>query len=92
MTYLKAFVRWLLTYLYRIDVKGLEHFHKAGDRILVVANHTSFLDAVLLTVFLPGDITSPSTPGWQNTGGSSPGLNWSGCFPWIPLIRYRPSH
>ncbi len=57
MTYLKAFARWLLRLLYRVKVQGLEHFDQAAERVLVIANHTSFLDAVLLTVYLPDNIT-----------------------------------
>jgi len=57
MLMLKRLAAWLLQRLYRVRVLGLEHYHAAGDRVLIVANHTSYLDAVLLTVFLPGRIT-----------------------------------
>ncbi len=57
MNVLKGFLRWLLRLLYRVEVSGLTHFEEAGDRVLVVANHTSFLDALLLAVFLPGRLT-----------------------------------
>ncbi len=57
MNLIKQLLRWLLTRLYRVDVKGLEHFSAAKGRVLVVANHTSFLDALLLAVFLPGPLT-----------------------------------
>lgn len=49
--------RWLLRRLFRVEVKGLEHYQAAGTRVLIVANHTSFLDAVLLTLFLPDRLT-----------------------------------
>ncbi len=51
------FVRWLLRLWFRVEVKGIEHYHQAGDRVLIVANHVSFLDPVLLATFLPDDIT-----------------------------------
>jgi len=57
MKLIKLLLRWLLSHLYHIEVSGLSHFAHAGKRILVVANHTSFLDAVLLTLYLPGEIT-----------------------------------
>jgi acyl-[acyl-carrier-protein]-phospholipid O-acyltransferase/long-chain-fatty-acid--[acyl-carrier-protein] ligase len=53
----KALVAWLLDALYRVDVRGLQHFHEAGDRVLIVANHLSFLDAVLIAAYVPDDLT-----------------------------------
>lgn len=47
----------VLKALYRVEVRGVENFAKAGDRILVVANHTSLLDAPLLAAFLPGNVS-----------------------------------
>ena len=54
---LKRFLHWLLTLLFRVKVVGLENYTHAGDRVLIIANHTSFLDPLLLGVFLPDDIT-----------------------------------
>jgi len=53
----KFLVRRILSLLYRVEVRGLEHFHEAGKRVLIVANHTSFLDGLLLGAFLPDDIS-----------------------------------
>lgn len=50
---LKCALRKLFTTLYKVEVKGLEHFDEAGKRVLIVANHLSFLDAVLIALFLP---------------------------------------
>lgn len=50
---LRCFLKWLLKKLYKVEVKGLENYEKAGKRVLIVANHTSFLDAILIAVFLP---------------------------------------
>ena len=50
---LKIIIRWVLTKLYRVEVKGIEHLDHFNERTLVVANHTSFLDAVLLYAYLP---------------------------------------
>ena len=44
----------LLRLLYRVEVHGRDNFDKAGDRVVVVANHVSFLDGALLAAFLPG--------------------------------------
>ncbi len=54
---LKAALRRVVGAIYRVDVRGLEHFERAGERVLVVANHTSFLDAALLYLFLPDKLT-----------------------------------
>lgn len=54
---MKAFLRWLLRALYKVEVSGLENLEAAGKRVLIVANHTSFLDAPLLALFLPGPVT-----------------------------------
>src|SRR5688572_19634993 len=58
----KPFVRWFVRRLYRVNVNGLEHHHQAGSRVVVVANHVSFLDAALLTLFLPGRLTFAIDP------------------------------
>jgi len=50
---LHTFVRWLMRALFRVRVVGLENYYAAGERKVIIANHVSFLDAVLLTAFLP---------------------------------------
>jgi acyl-[acyl-carrier-protein]-phospholipid O-acyltransferase / long-chain-fatty-acid--[acyl-carrier-protein] ligase len=52
-TLFASVARWLLRLLYRVEVKGLEHYQAAGRKVLIVPNHTSFLDGPLLSVFLP---------------------------------------
>jgi len=43
----------LLKLLYRVEIRGLENWKKAGNRVLIVANHTAFLDAPIFAAFLP---------------------------------------
>ena len=45
--------RRLFRLLHRVEVKGLDNYKAAGDRAVIVANHTSFLDGPLLGCFLP---------------------------------------
>ncbi len=52
---LKLIVRFLLKVLYRVELHGLEHYRAVSGKVLIVANHQSFLDPVLLWAFLPGD-------------------------------------
>jgi acyl-[acyl-carrier-protein]-phospholipid O-acyltransferase/long-chain-fatty-acid--[acyl-carrier-protein] ligase len=49
----KVFLQWLFKVLYKVEVKGLENYNKAGVRALIVVNHLSFLDALLIAIFLP---------------------------------------
>lgn len=49
----KVFMRRLLRLLYKVEVTGLENYRKAGDRVVIVVNHISFLDGLLLGAYLP---------------------------------------
>lgn len=44
----------ILRPLFRVREEGLDRYRQAGARAVVVANHVSFLDGLLLAVFLPG--------------------------------------
>jgi len=57
MELLKHLMRYILQFLFRVEVEGLENYQQAGQRVMIVSNHTSFLDAVLLAVFLPHRLT-----------------------------------
>lgn len=52
-----SMLRWLLSRLYKVEVKGEQHLTGLDDKVIVVANHTSFLDALLLFLFLPFPVT-----------------------------------
>jgi acyl-[acyl-carrier-protein]-phospholipid O-acyltransferase/long-chain-fatty-acid--[acyl-carrier-protein] ligase len=54
---LRAVTQFVFRQLYGVEIKGLDNFAKAGERVLMVANHTSFLDAALIASFLPEKIT-----------------------------------
>jgi acyl-[acyl-carrier-protein]-phospholipid O-acyltransferase/long-chain-fatty-acid--[acyl-carrier-protein] ligase len=56
-TLFKDIVRLTLRLLYRVEVHGVENMPKPGERAVVVVNHVSFLDGVLLGAFLPGKPT-----------------------------------
>lgn len=53
----KSFVKWILQLFYRVEIKGLEHYKKAGKRVVIVPNHLSYLDPVLISAFLPDTVT-----------------------------------
>ena len=51
---LKPLFALALRLAYGVKVRGREHLKTAGSRVVIVANHVSFLDAALLATFLPG--------------------------------------
>jgi acyl-[acyl-carrier-protein]-phospholipid O-acyltransferase/long-chain-fatty-acid--[acyl-carrier-protein] ligase len=51
---LRMLARTLFRLAYRVEVVGLENVAAAGDRVIIVPNHVSFLDAPLVAAFLPG--------------------------------------
>ena len=50
---LKLFLSTLLKLIYRVEIKGLNNYAKAGPRAVIVVNHVSFLDPPLLASFMP---------------------------------------
>ncbi len=50
-------VRTCFKWAYRLKIDGMDNLNSAGDRVLIVANHTSLLDGVLLGLFLGDDIS-----------------------------------
>lgn len=81
----KKFVRWLLGRLYRVTLRGFENYAQAGKRVLIVANHTSYLDPVLLWAFLPDEVTFAINTRIAGLWWVRPGLLFSGVFPMDPL-------
>lgn len=43
----------VLKTLFRVEIRGLDNYRRAGSRFIIVANHVSFLDAPLLAALLP---------------------------------------
>ena len=50
---LKFLLRCLFRALYRVEVTGMGYYYQAGKRVLIVANHVSLLDGILLYAWLP---------------------------------------
>jgi acyl-[acyl-carrier-protein]-phospholipid O-acyltransferase / long-chain-fatty-acid--[acyl-carrier-protein] ligase len=56
-TVIKSLVRGALRLAYRVEVVGSQNMPAPGAPAVVVVNHVSFLDGVLLAAFLPGKPT-----------------------------------
>ncbi len=50
---LRIILTFMLKLCFGVRIRGIEHFKAAGDRVLIIANHQSFLDPLLLAVFMP---------------------------------------
>jgi acyl-[acyl-carrier-protein]-phospholipid O-acyltransferase / long-chain-fatty-acid--[acyl-carrier-protein] ligase len=50
---IKNIGRQILRLLYRVEVRGLENYRAVGSRAVIIANHQSFLDGPLLSMFIP---------------------------------------
>ncbi len=81
---LKKILRALLILLYKVEVTGLDHYKNAGKRVLIIANHTSFLDPLLLGVFLPDNITFAINTQMSQRWWLKPFLRLSRVFPMDP--------
>jgi len=53
-TVIKSLARLALRLFYRVEISGLEHLPRDGAGAVVVVNHVSYLDGLLLAAFLPG--------------------------------------
>lgn len=56
-------LRWAFQFFYQARIQGLEHFNKATkDKLIIICNHTSWLDALILAAFLPEKLTFAFNP------------------------------
>ena len=63
-TLVRSVFQTILICLFRVRVKNLEHFEKAGKRVVIIANHTSLLDGLLMASFMPERITFAINTVW----------------------------
>lgn len=59
-----AICRFLIKKLYRVEVKGLEHFKNAGDKALIISNHISYMDPPIIASFLSDKIVFAVDAEW----------------------------
>lgn len=53
---LRQIAKFLFNIIYDVKVTGLSNFYNAGKRVVVVANHLSYMDPALLAIYLPEDL------------------------------------
>lgn len=51
--WIKLVLKILLKRLYRVKIQGMENYEAAGERFFITLNYTSFMDIIILSVFLP---------------------------------------
>ena len=61
---LRSILQTILSILFRVELSGLENLKKAGRRSLLIANHTSLLDGVLIAAFMPEKIMFALNSEW----------------------------
>ena len=81
---LRMLARMLFRLLYRVEVMGIENVAAAGDRVIIVPNHVSFLDAPLVAAFLPGLPVFAIDPGQMQRWWVRPFLSAIDVFPMEP--------
>jgi acyl-[acyl-carrier-protein]-phospholipid O-acyltransferase / long-chain-fatty-acid--[acyl-carrier-protein] ligase len=83
-TVIKALFCWILKALYKVEVEGAEHMPKPGEPAVVVVNHVSFLDGLLLAAFLPGKPTFAVATSIAKAWWAKPMLKLFDAFPVDP--------
>ena len=81
---IKGALARLLRLFYRVELRGLANYAAAGERTVIVANHVSFLDAVLLACFLPGRPTFAINSHVAERWWMRPALSLIDAFPMDP--------
>lgn len=61
---LRSILQGLFGLLFRVHLDGIQNFKKAGNRVLLVANHTSLLDGLLIATFMPDRVTFAINTDW----------------------------
>lgn len=53
----KNVFKFILSFLFKVKVEGLENLEKAGKKALIIPNHMSYLDVLLISAFVDRKIT-----------------------------------
>ncbi len=61
----RSIFQTVLSLLFRVNVRNLANVRRAGHRALIIANHTSLLDGLLIAAFMPEKITFAINTEWE---------------------------
>lgn len=53
----RSLARGVLQSLFRVKVVGLNNVEQAGDKALIISNYVSLLDEILISAYIPRDLT-----------------------------------
>lgn len=84
-TVLKGLVRGLLRLAFRVELHGAHNMPRPGEPAVVVVNHVSWLDGLLLAAFLPGKPTFAINTHVTQRWWVRPALKLFDAFPVDPL-------
>ncbi|MDR0571581.1 MAG: AMP-binding protein [Rickettsiales bacterium] len=75
------FGKWLFKWVFSVKVKGIENYKAVQDkRIIIIANHQSFLDPLLLSMFIEDELSFAVAVHTHNTWYLRPFLKLANCF------------
>ena len=60
----RSIVQAILKPLYKVKMEGLGNYRKVGRRAIIIANHASLLDPLLIWAFMPDNITFGVNTEW----------------------------
>lgn len=64
---LRSVFQAVLSVLYRVRLEGIENIKRARTNTIIIANHTSLLDGLLIAAFMPEKITFAINTEWAKT-------------------------
>lgn len=55
---LKSILYWIFNVLYKVEIRGMENYRAIQkEKVIIIANHLSFLDAALIATYFPSKLT-----------------------------------
>lgn len=61
---IRSILQSFLQLFFRVHLQGVSNYKQAGKRVLIVANHTSLLDGLLIATFMPDRVTFAINTEW----------------------------